>query len=541
MRNQDDNLIKYASVLIDDEPKNVKALLARAKAYVNIKSYDKGLNDFGVILGFTIPSDLRQQVSDLQRDVKRICEMEKIMHQQQQEKERAKKKAEEKARIEKEKQKQEAIKQTMNEIQAEKINGKGNFQYKAGQYSNAILLYTDAIKLAPKVEKYYTNRCACYMALGNYEKALPDALKAIDIDPSCWKGYSRAINCFLILGNISQTDMYIQKMQNNIPGIDSIKFNEIPKLKELEGHHAKIVKMMMEKNYGECLKSIENALKIAKECKKYKFWMAECFVMLRQWHDAIPLISQFPKEPHMMYLKGLNAFLSDKFNQSIDSFKEALRFDPEFKEAVKYKSIACSLAKLHEELYLFTSIGNNRAAIETYTQIIGFEHDNEQIKLKAYIGRAELHFKIFKYQHAFEDCSLALRLNIPDLSCDDCIKALLLRAKIHVINQEYDFAIIDCDEVLRLAKGSIYKNDAEKIKIDAKSKSAHQSATNYYEVLQIPPNAPFVVIKEAFRNLSKKFHSDKHPDKTSIEKKKFEKKFQDIRTAFECLKVIHEC
>jgi DnaJ family protein C protein 7 len=522
---------------LEQEPTNVKVRLGCAKAYVNIKEYSKALLDLNTIIRGSLPDNLRSQVADLVKEVKKVCDKENEMRKKELEKEKAKREAQEHAKEEEKKKRQEEVKQTMNQKQAESFNDKGNIQYKAFQFKNAILLYTDAIKLSPKVEKYYTNRSACYMALNDYEKALPDAIKAVDIDPSCWKGYSRAINCFMILGNIKQAKIYIDKMQNNIPVIDSIKFNEIPKLKELEGHDVNISRLMIAKNYDECLKYLESALKIAKECKEFIFKKAECLVMLRRWNEAVPLISKYKTEPQMIFLKGLNTFLEEDFTGSIEFFKEALRLDPELKHASKYRHTAKNLQNLFEELRDYKSLGNNRAAIDCCTRIISYEHDNVKIKLKALVGRAKFNFKIFQYRDAFEDCSLALKLHIPDLSNGYYTKALLLRAKIHIHNEEFDFAIIDCDEILRLSKDATRKTEAENLKSDAKSKSAHQATRNHFDILQVPRNAPFAVIKEAFRNLSKQYHSDKHPDATPLEKKKLEKKFQEIRTAYECLKV----
>jgi hypothetical protein len=152
-----------------------------------------------------------------------------------------------------------------------------------------------------------------------------------------------------------------------------------------------------------------------------------------------------------------------------------------------------------------------------------------------------LHFSTENFKEAFEDCSLALRLRT-DGNNENCIKALLLRAKIHNENFEFEDAIIDCDEILSITgENSKYKEEAEKLKKVIKLNSMYQDHRDHYEVLQIPKNSPMCVVKETFKNLSRLYHSDKHPDATSVEKKKLERKFLEVKSSFECLKIWDEC
>lgn len=422
MKNQEDNVIKYATKMLEFNPKKVNALLARAEAFQKIKLLDNALIDLKRLLKIEkLPNDLRKKCEKIIKDIKKAQTL--------------KKEADENVKRAQEKAKEETAKNPVNLKKAEAFNTKGNNQYKSKLFVNAIHHYTDAIQQCSTVAKYYSNRCACYMALANFESGVRDAVKAVEVDTKFLKGYSRAINCYLVLGNVNQARFYIDKLQKNIDvGIESIKYIEIPKVEEVEEHHKQIVKFMDEKNYDESLKHLEAALKIATACKQYNIWMAECF-----------------------------------------------------------------------------------------------------------LSRAEINFKSQNYPKSFEDCSLILRLKINEKD-ENCIKALILRARIHCKQKDFEDAVIDCDEVLRLiGTVSKYKDEVDALKVDARFSSLHRDVRNYYEILRIPRNSPMAVIREAFKNLSLVYHSDKHPDATPIEKKKLEIRFQQIKTAFECLKVQHEC
>lgn len=67
----------------------------------------------------------------------------------------------------------------------------GNDAFKAGNYLQAAVFYTEAIALTPDNHIVYSNRCACFLKTGEYGKALQDAEKSLDLDFSFVKGHFR--------------------------------------------------------------------------------------------------------------------------------------------------------------------------------------------------------------------------------------------------------------------------------------------------------------------------------------------------------------
>jgi len=72
-----------------------------------------------------------------------------------------------------------------------KFKEEGNTAFKAKQYDAAIQHYAKAIEADPNVEAaaaIYSNRAACYQALGQYDKAISDAENCTRLRPTWLKG-----------------------------------------------------------------------------------------------------------------------------------------------------------------------------------------------------------------------------------------------------------------------------------------------------------------------------------------------------------------
>jgi len=80
---------------------------------------------------------------------------------------------------------------------AEEYKAQGNTFFSQGNYVEAIQWYSKAIE-SQKNHIYYSNRAACYTALGDYQKAIEDANECINLDAKWAKGYYRkgnALSC----------------------------------------------------------------------------------------------------------------------------------------------------------------------------------------------------------------------------------------------------------------------------------------------------------------------------------------------------------
>ncbi|XP_077285304.1 uncharacterized protein LOC143910621 [Arctopsyche grandis] len=78
-----------------------------------------------------------------------------------------------------------------NDLDANSLKEKGNECVKNGNFKEAILLYTHAIKIEPNNDLLHSNRSLTYLRLKQYALALQDANETIRLNPSWAKGYFR--------------------------------------------------------------------------------------------------------------------------------------------------------------------------------------------------------------------------------------------------------------------------------------------------------------------------------------------------------------
>jgi len=74
---------------------------------------------------------------------------------------------------------------------AQEAKAKGNKDFSAKNYKEAIVHFTEAIKHDPTDHVFFSNRSACYASLENYDKALEDGAQCVKLKPDWAKGYTR--------------------------------------------------------------------------------------------------------------------------------------------------------------------------------------------------------------------------------------------------------------------------------------------------------------------------------------------------------------
>ncbi|KAL8144433.1 hypothetical protein V2J09_017465 [Rumex salicifolius] len=106
---------------------------------------------------------------------------------------------------------------------ADEAKAKGNAAFSAGNYTDAVKHFSDAIALAPSNHVLYSNRSAAYASLNDYSAALSDAQKTVEINPSWSKGYSRLGAAYLGLRNYSESVSAYKKGIEIDPSNEALK------------------------------------------------------------------------------------------------------------------------------------------------------------------------------------------------------------------------------------------------------------------------------------------------------------------------------
>jgi import receptor subunit TOM70 len=89
----------------------------------------------------------------------------------------------------------QAFSEAQRKEYAQKLKEAGNKAYGAKDFGKAIGLYSKAILCKPD-PVYYSNRAACYNALGDWEKVVEDTTAAVTLDPEYIKALNRRANAY---------------------------------------------------------------------------------------------------------------------------------------------------------------------------------------------------------------------------------------------------------------------------------------------------------------------------------------------------------
>lgn len=81
-----------------------------------------------------------------------------------------------------------------------------------GQYTQAVSLFTEAIKCDPKDYRFFGNRSYCYCCLEHYSLALADAEKSIQMAPDWPKGYYRRGSALMGLTRYSEAEKAMEQV-----------------------------------------------------------------------------------------------------------------------------------------------------------------------------------------------------------------------------------------------------------------------------------------------------------------------------------------
>ncbi|CAK9074980.1 unnamed protein product [Durusdinium trenchii] len=79
----------------------------------------------------------------------------------------------------------------VDKAKAAEAKAKGNTEFQAKNFKEAIKHFTEAIKHDPTDHVFFSNRSACYASLEDYDKALEDGRECVRLKPDWPKGYTR--------------------------------------------------------------------------------------------------------------------------------------------------------------------------------------------------------------------------------------------------------------------------------------------------------------------------------------------------------------
>ncbi|XP_042179601.1 uncharacterized protein LOC112253194 isoform X2 [Oncorhynchus tshawytscha] len=92
------------------------------------------------------------------------------------------------------------------------LTEKGIKLVQEGQYSQAVVMFTEAIKYDPKDYRFFGNRSYCYSCLGQYPQALSDAERSIQLAPDWPKGHFRKGSALIGMKRYSEAEKAMEQV-----------------------------------------------------------------------------------------------------------------------------------------------------------------------------------------------------------------------------------------------------------------------------------------------------------------------------------------
>ena len=117
----------------------------------------------------------------------------------------------------------EPVELAASRARAEKRRADGNARFKEGDYAQAVVHYTSCLAIDDVNHVAYANRSACFLKLGEHEKALRDATRCAEMAPTFVKGRFRVGLALHALGRFAEAAAALAEAERLDPKNAQIK------------------------------------------------------------------------------------------------------------------------------------------------------------------------------------------------------------------------------------------------------------------------------------------------------------------------------
>ncbi|RVD82980.1 uncharacterized protein DFL_007385 [Arthrobotrys flagrans] len=415
----------------------------------------------------------------------------------------------------------------------------GNDFFKKKNYTSAIAEYTKAISADPLNATYFNNRAAAFMSNGDYRMALDDCKEADRLQPGVDKTLLRMSRILTSMGRPKEAlellDTYSSSRNGQAPKGVSASDRSLPQ--QMLSHIQSAQSSLLSGSGSMTLHALDRAERLlgngAEVPKKWRLMRAEGNLKIGNVNSlgeaqnvVMSLLRQNSKDPDALVMRGRILYAQGENAKAAQHFQEALRCDPDFKDARVYLKRAKELDKKKEMGNEAFKKGDFENARILYSEALGVDPENKGTNAKIYQNRAMTLAKLKCYDDAISDCNAALKLD-PTYT-----KAKRTRAK--VLGQAGKW-----EEAVRELK-ALYDSNPQDGTLPKEIRQAELELKkslrkDYYKILGIEKDANEQQIKKAYRQMAIKWHPDKNPDNPNADAK-----FKDIGEAYETLSDMHK-
>lgn len=386
---------------------------------------------------------------------------------------------------------------------------------------------SSAVETDPKSSTYLSNRAAAYISANRYYEALDDAKLADELEPGNSKILHRLARVYTSLGRPAEAlDVYSQ-----IQPPSSAK-DKAPAL-TMQQHIKQAEDSLREGTAGSmalyCLDQADKGLAVGIDRpRKWKLMRGEAYLKMGNVNAlgdaqniAMSLLRTNNGDPDALVLRGRAFYGQGENDKAIRHFKQALGYDPDFKNALKFLRMVQKLDRMKEEGNVAFKSGRYQEAVDLYGKALEVDPTNKGTNSKILQNRAMASIKLKDYKSAIGDCTRALELD------PSYMKAKKTKAKALGESGDWEQAV---REYKAIADNNPSEPGIQKEVRNAELELKKSKRKDYYKILGVEKDAGENDIKKAYRKLAIVHHPDKNPDDEAAAEK-----FKEIGEAYECL------
>lgn len=275
----------------------------------------------------------------------------------------------------------------------------GNNFFKAKDYRNAIIKYSEAIEADPTDVTFFSNRSACYAALEEWEQAAEDGKQCIIINRSFVKGYFRAGLAYQNMGNLEAA-------------LDVVKRGL-----GVESTNADLKRMSREIEEAMRIRRVDAAIESANK-----------LLAANEITDAYKTVDA--------------ALRLDPNNSTLNNLMDKIR--PKYERAEKARVAGLDRnERMKEEGDTKFKNADFEGAIAAYTRCIeSLRDDSNPLAIKCYANRAACYKQLSNFEATISDSTMVLEHKPDD------VKSLIRRAQASEACERYKSALQDVRQVL---------------------------------------------------------------------------------------------
>jgi stress-induced-phosphoprotein 1 len=291
----------------------------------------------------------------------------------------------------------------MSKAEAQVKKNEGNNFFKNKNFQAAIDKYSEAIALDPSDVTFYSNRSACYAALGRWQEAAEDGRQCIIADKNFVKGYFRQALALQNLGNFDTAQEAVKRGLGVDPQNADLKkmskeLDESIRMKKVENFITSAQIQLKEDDVAAAYKSVDAGLRLDPNNTDLNRLMDRVRPLYER-AEKQRLANLDPKE--RMKEEGDRLFKDAKFEEAIRAYTRAL-------DSIPDKSNDIALKCYGNRAACYKQLSNFDGVIGDSTMVLEYKPDD----VKSLIRRAQAYEACERYKSALQDVRQVLAYGV---------------------------------------------------------------------------------------------------------------------------------